>query len=121
MFRSAAARVVRRGMGAAKASPTPLALVVRVEIEEARVPEFLQVMAVDCEGSRKEKGCLRFDLLRDKEKPNAFVFYEVYEDEAAVDDHKTQEHYKAWADFKARGGVVSQTTFRMDAVDFTQD
>ena len=41
-----------------------------VEIEEARVPAFLEAMKIDAEGSRTEEGCLRFDLLKDQEKPN---------------------------------------------------
>ena len=36
-----------------------------------------------------------------------------------VDVHKTFDHYKAWADFKAAGGVISQEVTKMDAVDFT--
>ena len=44
----------------------PLAVLVTVEIEPARVPAFLEAMKVDVEGSRKEDGCLRFDLLKDQ-------------------------------------------------------
>ncbi|KAJ8599156.1 hypothetical protein CTAYLR_008305 [Chrysophaeum taylorii] len=109
---------------------TPVAVVVRVEIEQARIPTFLevglsvalelasQVMKIDVEGSRAEPGCLRFDLLRDSQTPNAFVFYEVYKDADAVAFHKEQPHYKSWADFKAQGGVLSQTAYKMDAIDF---
>ena len=100
-------------------TPDPIALFVTVEIEESRVPAFLEAMAVDVSGSRKEEGCHRFDLLRDQSDPNKFSFYEVYKDADAIDLHKTFDHYKAWADFKAEGGVISQTVLKADAIDFT--
>ena len=37
----------------------------------------------------------------------------------AVEVHKATLHYKAWADFKASGGVLSQTVSKCDAIDFT--
>ena len=33
--------------------------------------------------------------------------------------HRETPHYKAWADFKAEGGVLSQTVIKADAIDFT--
>lgn len=97
----------------------PLTMVVRVEIEEARIPKFLEAMKVDVDGSRQEPGCLRFDLLRDQTQPNAFVFYEVYKDEAALATHKETPHYKEWAAFKAEGGVLAQSAVKYDAIDLT--
>ena len=85
----------------------PLTIVVRVEIDPTRIDEFLEVMRFDAEESRKEPGCLRFDLLRDNGSDNKFVFYESYENAAAFDFHKETAHYKAWADFKASGAVLS--------------
>ena len=72
-----------------------------------------------CAGSRTEEGCFRFDLLQDQSNPNKFVFYEVYKDAATIDVHKTFDHYKAWADFKAGGGVLSQEVMKTSAVDFS--
>lgn len=43
----------------------------------------------------------------------------VYKDAAAVAFHRETPHYKAWADFKAAGGVVSQEVIKATAVDFT--
>lgn len=98
-------------------SKPPLALIVAVEIEEQRTPAFLDAMAVDAAGSRKEPGCLKFDLLQDKSDPQKFYFYEMYADEEAMAAHKETPHYKAWAQFKAEGGVISQTVIKADAID----
>jgi len=91
-----------------------IAILVDVEIKHDRVEEFLEAMKVDAEGSREEKGCMRFDVFRDKEKPNRFFFYEVYKDSDAVAAHKATNHFKVWSDFKVSGGVLSQTSTKAD-------
>ena len=54
------------------------------------------------------------DVLRAQDNPNKFFFYEVYKSPSDVDFHKTQDHYKAWADFKESGGTVSSVTNKAD-------
>ena len=91
---------------------------VTVRIPEDKVTEFLDVMTIDAEGSRKEDGCLRFDVLQDKDDKCKFTFYEVYTDAAAMALHKTLPHYKAWADFKAANPSIgpTQQVFKSDLV-----
>jgi autoinducer 2-degrading protein len=84
-----------------KMSAAPIGVMVTVEIEESRVPAFLEALKVDAAGSREEEGCLRFDLLKDSEQANTWHFYEIYKNDEAMAVHKTLPHYKAWADFKA--------------------
>jgi quinol monooxygenase YgiN len=45
------------------------------------------------EASRKEEGVIAFEVARSQEKPNVFVLWEEYRDEAALDFHKATEHY----------------------------
>eukprot|EP00929_Paragymnodinium_shiwhaense_P094963 TRINITY_DN5587_c0_g1_i1.p1 TRINITY_DN5587_c0_g1~~TRINITY_DN5587_c0_g1_i1.p1 ORF type:complete len:323 (-),score=78.68 TRINITY_DN5587_c0_g1_i1:311-1255(-) len=85
-----------------------LCLLVTVDIKEDRLQDFLAAMEQDARGSREEAACKRFDLLRNRDKPTQFVFYEVYDNGAAMPTHKETAHYKAWADFKASGGVENQ-------------
>ena len=68
-----------------------------------------QVMETDCLESRKEEGCTRFDLLRDKANPAVFYFYETYVSADAAALHKTLPHYKLWADFKAANPSIGPT------------
>eukprot|EP00930_Biecheleria_cincta_P023315 TRINITY_DN1686_c0_g1_i1.p1 TRINITY_DN1686_c0_g1~~TRINITY_DN1686_c0_g1_i1.p1 ORF type:complete len:252 (-),score=55.66 TRINITY_DN1686_c0_g1_i1:52-726(-) len=96
---------------------TKSAVLVTVEIKEDRVDDFLKAMEDDVTKSRDktlDPGCLRFDLLRDRENPKKFVFYEVYTDDEAAAFHKTTSHYKSWADFKASGGVESQSVVKVE-------
>jgi quinol monooxygenase YgiN len=46
------------------------------------------------DASIKEPGVVRFDVARSSDDPNVFVLWEVYRDQAAVDDHKKSEHFK---------------------------
>ena len=96
-----------------KMSAAPIGVMVTVEIEEARVPAFLEALKVDAAGSREEEGCLRFDLLKDSEAANTWHFYEIYKDNDAMAVHKTLPHYKAWADFKARVAASSWLPSRL--------
>ena len=99
---------------------TPIAVVVKVEIVPERKADFLEAMRIDAEGSRAEDGCLRFDLLQDQSDENTFFFYEAYKDTDAIAVHKETAHYKAWSDFKASGGVVSQTANKTNAINWTE-
>ena len=55
-------------------------------------------------------------MLRDNENECKFVFYEVYKDMESVARHKATPHFQLWSDFKASGGVVSQTSVKTTAL-----
>ena len=57
---------------------------------------FLDATRANHEGSIREPGCLRFDILRSADDPTRFVFYEAYVDEAAAHAHKETPHYAEW-------------------------
>ena len=59
-------------------------------------------METDCLESRKEEGCTRFDVLRDKANPQVFYFFEAYVSADAAAHHKTLPHYMGWAECAAR-------------------
>jgi len=97
---------------------TGMAVFVSVEIKPDRIDDFLVAMEQDARMSRDktlDPGCLRFDLLRNRRDPNRFMFYECFADDAAAAIHKTTPHYKAWADFKATGGVLNQKTRKLES------
>lgn len=74
------------------------ALIVSVHVKPERNEEFLRAIEEDARGSREdEPGCLRFDVLNDKNDPHHFFFYEVYRDEAAIEAHRAAPHYQVWA------------------------
>eukprot|EP00968_Pinguiococcus_pyrenoidosus_P011144 scaffold890_cov269-Pinguiococcus_pyrenoidosus.AAC.16 len=87
-------------MATESASTGRIVVLVNVEVLPERLDEFVEVMKKDADGSREEPGCVRFDVLRDPEEENKFCFYEVYENEEAVEFHKAQPHYALWSEFK---------------------
>ena len=48
------------------------------------------------DATRREEGVISFDVGRSQEKPNVFVLWEEYQDEAALDAHLGSEHYKRY-------------------------
>ena len=43
--------------------------------------------------TRKEPGCLRFDVARSIQNPSVFALYEEYSDEAALETHLASEAF----------------------------
>lgn len=74
-----------------------LHVTVQVKPEHAR--EYLEAVRHDAEHSEKdEPGCLRFDVVQDRDDPNRFYYYEVYKDEAALELHRQSPHFKLYAE-----------------------
>ena len=48
------------------------------------------------EASRQEPGCRHYAARRSLEKPLHFCFYEMYEDQAAIDAHRATAHYRTY-------------------------
>jgi autoinducer 2-degrading protein len=76
-----------------------LVLHVTVQVKPEHVREYLQAVAHDAEHSeRNEPGCLRFDVVQDREDANRFYYYEVYKDEAALEAHRQTPHFKLYVE-----------------------
>ena len=74
-----------------------LAMWVKVRVKPQLRERFLEAIEVDALGSeRAEPGCLRFNVLQDEGDENLYYFYEVYEDQAALEAHRTMPHYAVW-------------------------
>jgi (4S)-4-hydroxy-5-phosphonooxypentane-2,3-dione isomerase len=74
-----------------------LALWVEFELRPGHSAAFLEAARLDAEGSvGNEPGCRRFDILQDPALPDRVCFYEVYDDEAAFEQHREMPHFKAY-------------------------
>jgi autoinducer 2-degrading protein len=69
--------------------------IVQLRVKPDRIDDFLAAFRGNYEGTRKEPGNVRFELLRSREQSNLFAVYEVFESEAARDAHRETEHFKA--------------------------
>jgi quinol monooxygenase YgiN len=68
-------------------------LIARKESVETVKRELLNMV----EPTRKEAGCIEYHLCQDNEDPAVFVFYEKWENAAALEKHKDTKHYKHYA------------------------
>jgi (4S)-4-hydroxy-5-phosphonooxypentane-2,3-dione isomerase len=74
-----------------------IAMWVKVRVKPTERERFLKAIEIDALGSEKdEPGCYRFNVLQDAADPNVYYFYEVYEDQAALEKHRTMPHYAVW-------------------------
>ena len=71
---------------------------VHVSVKPDRVAEFIAAIRENHEGSVKEPGNLRFDILQSVDDPTRFIAYEAYRDEASAKAHKETAHYLKWRD-----------------------
>lgn len=69
---------------------------VHVWVKDEHIEDFKLASIANHKESIKEAGSLRFDILRDEKDPSKFVFYEAYESEAAIAEHKLTSHYNIW-------------------------
>ncbi len=75
--------------------------IVHVHVKAERIDDFIEATRLNHEGSVREPGNLRFDILQEAEDPSRFVLYEAYADAVSAARHKETEHYLAW-----RNGVA---------------
>ena len=74
-----------------------IALIVSLEVHADRLDQFLAAIrenAVSTFGN--EAGCKYFDVTQDRANPTHFIFYELYEDEAAIEAHRAAPHFARW-------------------------
>jgi quinol monooxygenase YgiN len=74
-----------------------LALIVSLKVKPSMRDKFLAAAEDDSISSvRDEPGCYRFDVLQNQASADEFMFYEVYQDEAALEAHTKMPHYARW-------------------------
>ena len=97
--------------------------IVHVHVKSEHVAEFIAACGANHEGSVRESGNLRFDVLESTEDPTRFVLYEAYATAEAAVAHKATAHYLAWRDavapwmVEARVGVPFRGLFPRTGAD----
>lgn len=90
-----------------------IGLIVKLKATPGRGAEFEAAFAVQQAGVRaNEPGNRLYELVRSRQEPDAYVVMEIYEDEAALDAHRTAQHM---VDNRPRmaGLVAPGTTFEI--------
>jgi len=74
----------------------PLTIIARIEAKKNKVDLVKSELLKLIEPTRKEQGCLQYDLHQDNENSAIFVFYENWENRELWQIHMNNEHLKAY-------------------------
>ena len=74
-----------------------IALIVSLDVHPEHLDTFLAAIRENATRTfSDEAGCRYFDVTQDTQNPHHFVFYELYDDEAAVEAHRQAPHFAKW-------------------------
>lgn len=67
-------------------------IVAKQDAIESIKPELLKLI----EPTRRENGCIEYNLHQDNADPTLFIFYETWENAAALEQHMASDHFKSY-------------------------
>lgn len=97
LFMAGAVLLPIPGQRAAAQSAGLFVSAVDLDIAPAETEKFLAALKENGAASVKEPGCQRFDIMVLASNPNHIFIYEVYDNEAAAQAHRTTDHFKKYA------------------------
>ncbi len=71
-----------------------ITLVVTYTFPEAQLADAEHHLRALIEPTRSEPGCRTYEISRSKDDPRSFLFYEQYDDEAAIEAHRASDHFQ---------------------------
>ena len=74
---------------------SPLRVVARIKAKSEKVGEVCELLRSLLEPTRKEFGCVSYELLQNREDPTDFTFVEEWESDEAFASHAASAHIKA--------------------------
>ena len=72
-----------------------LRVVARIKAKPEKVGEVRELLRGLVEPTRKESGCISYELLQNTKDPTDFTVVEEWESEAALASHAASDHLKA--------------------------
>lgn len=74
-----------------------IALIVNLEVHAEHLDRFLAAIKENAHCTfNDEAGCRYFDVTQDTTRQTHFIFYELYDDEAAIEAHRKAPHFAKW-------------------------
>lgn len=71
-------------------------LIATLKIKPGSLPAVVEAVKPCLEATRREDGCLSYDLFSSVDDENTLVFVERWRDRSALDAHFQTPHLKAW-------------------------
>jgi quinol monooxygenase YgiN len=98
-------------------SPAPYINLVELVVVPSELSKFLEFAKDNAATAIKEPGVREFNITQLASNPNHVVFYEVYDNEAALTTHRATDHFKKYQ--AATANMVADRNVRaMAAVEF---
>src|SRR5947208_910338 len=76
-------------------SASSLRVVARIKARSETVDEVRELLRGLVEPTRKEPGCVTYELLQNRDDPTDFTFVEEWESNAAFESHLASDHLEA--------------------------
>jgi autoinducer 2-degrading protein len=91
-----------------------------VKVKPQHLSEFVDHVRQHAHNSLREPGCVRFDVLQDRDDPLTICLYEVFHSEADLEFHRGQDYYKRWMEMSRDWRDASTYTRRvLDCIFFS--
>jgi len=93
-----------------------IVLIATLVLKELKSEGVLEALTALHKATHKEdKGCLQYDLHKDTEKANTYVFIETWESEALLAEHMEKAHFKAFQ-VALEGKVESMSLQKLEKI-----
>ena len=73
-----------------------IVLIAKSTVQEGKQEEFIRIAGKMVEETRKEAGCLSYDLVKDEADDLVFYFIEKYQDEVALEAHRASAYFQTY-------------------------
>jgi quinol monooxygenase YgiN len=74
---------------------TALRVVARIKAKAENVEQVRELLSTQVGPTRNEPGCLKYELLQNRDDPTDFTFVEEWTSVAALENHSASDHIKA--------------------------
>ncbi|MEO1019786.1 MAG: putative quinol monooxygenase, partial [Pseudomonadota bacterium] len=91
-------------------------VIARVEAKSGKGDELMPLLQAQIPPTRQEKGCINYDLLRDRANPDLFFFHETWESDADLENHIAAPHIQGSREKRAPF-VDSAVVHRLDKIE----
>jgi len=85
----------------------PIVMNVHFEPVPGREGDLARELSALVEPSRKEAGCLVYELHVDPENPGKLMFYEKFADQASLDFHMSTSHFKKLISYREKSDPIA--------------
>jgi quinol monooxygenase YgiN len=89
---------------------TPIILNVHFEAAPGREEDLVRELSALVEPTRKEAGCLVYELHVDPQNHGKLMFYEKFAGQAALDFHVSAPHFKKFLSYREKSDPVAGQT-----------